>query len=570
MSGTCLVHLATRAFCAVSMMSFLRGSAPPAFEAQNAASARLHPNVEFLRLRIHDRRRRLISQIQQLSPSSRKGTIEAPPLPLAPNQQMLERIIPQQQRLCTRSLPAPSLPPQITTYRRSSRRPRFVRPEPSRERQQQASNEPSDGPASSPSSSDFSSAPSSSSLSSSSSRSNADVDDDGTALLVFGRHRMVVMAAALMQPLSIPEPSWQGMLGSSASPATHARPASAPAPSSSDVWVCVHQERPDPSCPAHCYVLSSLPHAGGTTGWPSSTQTGAEREGWPSLASASISTNGLRRGNSGSSSGGSNDVGSSSMQELLSGLAHVMPPAVSLTGHTFSQCRNRAGPWSCYRLHVAEGAYGADEADVLFPNRVVLIDGEDEAERDSGGSAPVMLDASAFCLPCSPYRSLYNAGSPELLCAWLSDPTPEKLTAHLTNLVTLPLRRQSLRAAAAPSLPRPALKGAAAESSAVTPSLLSSSDLDCPEALVAPAASSAADSPAAAATSSRGSAGSTRLASGDWCYSRLQQTWGAAALSQLGYTKRHVAGLILKLQDECRAAAAAGATQGGVSWAKAG
>ena len=557
-------------------MKSLGGPARLAFEAQNVAPVRLYPNVELLRLRLQERRRRLISQILQPSSSSRKGTIEAQTSPPTPNQQWLERIHPRQ-RLCTTSLPAPCAASQIKTFRRSSRRPRFVRHEPlGHSQQQQAANAPSDVSKSSRPSNDPSNALPASSPSSSRSDEG---DDDGTTLFAFGRHRMVVMAAALMQPLSIPEPAWMGF---GTSPAPHAQPVPTPSSSSSsdDVWVCVHQERPEPSCPAHCYILSSLPHAGGVTEWPSSSQAGAGREGWPSLASVSSGRNGLSGGDSGSEV--CDDAGSS-MQELLCGLAHVMPPAVSLTGHTFTQCRNRAGPWHCYRLHVAEGSYGADEADVLFPNKVVLIEGEEESDcgaaavsgasgRRSSSAAHVAIDASAFRLPlCSPPRSLHNAGSPALLCAWLSDPTPEKLTAHLTNLVTLPLRNQSLRDAATSA--RTTLMETAAVAAAISP-LLESLDIVGPTTSAVTSASAVTTGPAAAAAS-RGSPGRTKLASGDWCYSRLQQTWGMAALSQLGYTKRHVAGLIMQLQDEWRAApvaaaAAAAAGQGGSGWAKAG
>lgn len=40
-----------------------------------------------------------------------------------------------------------------------------------------------------------------------------------------------------------------------------------------------------------------------------------------------------------------------------------------------------------------------------------------------------------------------------------------------------------------------------------------------------------------------------RWPSGQWCHARLQQTWGATALVRLGFTRRHVAQFILRLQD---------------------
>ena len=40
-----------------------------------------------------------------------------------------------------------------------------------------------------------------------------------------------------------------------------------------------------------------------------------------------------------------------------------------------------------------------------------------------------------------------------------------------------------------------------------------------------------------------------RWPSGQWCHSRLQQTWGATALVRFGFTRRHVAQFILRLQD---------------------
>ena len=221
---------------------------------------------------------------------------------------------------------------------------------------------------------------------------------------------------------------------------------------------------------------------------------------------------------------------------------------------------------------------------MLFPNKVVLIEGEEESDcgtaavsgscgRRSSSAAHVVIDATGFRLPLrSPQRSLHNTGSPALLCAWLSDPTPEKLTAHLTNLVTLPLRNQSLRDAATSA--RPTLMEEAAVAAAAISPLLDSLDIVGPETSGVTSASAVTTGPAAA-VASRGSSGRSRLASGDWCYSRLQQTWGVTALSQLGYTKRHVAGLIMQLQDEWRVApvaeaAAAAARQGGGGWAKAG
>ena len=198
-------------------------------------------------------------------------------------------------------------------------------------------------------------------------------------ILAFGKHRMLVFSASIL-PM-IPEPmygspnrspppptsrlsssSWSTLPPSSSggesrpgesslSAACHGHlteaawtspsPSSSTPSSTSEVWVCIHQLEADPECPAHVYILDSLPTRSlASTARPSATALTAE-DGDPSAAEPPPPRRPTSRG-------GSSGAGRE-LEELLDSLALIMPPTKSITGHTFQRCSHRSGPWSCFR-----------------------------------------------------------------------------------------------------------------------------------------------------------------------------------------------------------------------------
>ena len=192
-------------------------------------------------------------------------------------------------------------------------------------------------------------------------------------------------------------------------------------------------------------------------------------------------------------------------------------------------------------------------------------------------------------------RSLHNAASPELLASWLADPSEIRIQSHLSNLATLYLRRGEGVGGAGqqrrrlpevgtwgPTDQQQAAAAAGSQasfqraSSAVGAVLATADDMELPHGrtslsaiqgttsrrdgsrgdanedgyLLASAASKAAVLGSPKNARSPPPVSRPRWANGDWCYSRLSQTWGSAALTRLGFTKRRVVRMMMTLQEE--------------------
>lgn len=131
------------------------------------------------------------------------------------------------------------------------------------------------------------------------------------------------------------------------------------------MWVCVHQEQPLPSCPAHLYLVRSStlePSTGSSTGAARDSDTPSLQDQvqdhgqrFDLLASRSgvVGAKAGALGPSMRSPAPCLPAGSSQpLPQLLEQLCGSRAPDATLSGVTFANCGQRCGPWHLYQVRV--------------------------------------------------------------------------------------------------------------------------------------------------------------------------------------------------------------------------